>query len=71
MAKPKRCPECGSEKIVRIVYGFPAPEAAQAEERGELLIGGCMIGPGSPRWGCGACRWEPAYDESAEPDLTP
>lgn len=71
MDKPERCPECGSERIVEILYGLPASDAGEASERGEIILGGCLVGPGSPEWGCGACGWEPGYDESAEPTLTP
>lgn len=70
MAKPERCPACGSDRIVEIVYGL-MEDPREAVERGELILGGCLVGPGSPRWGCGACHWQPPYDESAEPSLAP
>lgn len=63
MRKPKKCPRCGSERIVEIIYGLPTSEAGEAAGRGELIIGGCMTGPGAPRWGCGACHWEPPYED--------
>ena len=66
MRKPKRCPTCGSDRIVRIVYGMPPQELAAAEDRGELILGGCMTSSGAPRWGCSACRWQP--DPEPEPD---
>jgi len=40
---------------VRIVYGLPGPEMFEAAERGEILLGGCVIGPDSPTTGCPAC----------------
>lgn len=63
MTRPERCPECGSDRIVPILYGLPTSESGEAADRGELLIGGCMTGPGAPRWGCGACHWEPPYED--------
>jgi hypothetical protein len=71
MAKPERCPRCGSDRIVEIAYGLPTAEAGEAAERGEFILGGCMVGPGSPEWGCAACHWQPDYDESAEPQPAP
>ena len=50
------CPRCGASSPLRILYGYPTPEAFEAAERGELAIGGCMIGRESPRFVCGACR---------------
>ena len=49
------CPRCGASAALRILYGYPTPEAFEAAERGELAIGGCMIGEESPDYECGAC----------------
>jgi len=65
LRKPRRCPNCGSDRIVRIVYGLPPEELAAAEARGELILGGCMSSPASPTWGCAACHWKP--DPEPEP----
>lgn len=65
MEKPDRCPECQADRIVEIVYGLPGPELGEAAGRGELILGGCMVGPGAPRWGCSACHWMPP-DEPVE-----
>lgn len=67
MPKPRRCPECGSTRIVPIAYGMPGPETVEEERRGDVIIGGCMIGPDSPGWGCGACGWAPW----PSPDMAP
>jgi hypothetical protein len=46
---------------VPIVYGLPGPDIFEAAERGEVAIGGCVIGrpDGDPHWACPACqhRW--------------
>jgi hypothetical protein len=51
------CPHCGGQSIP-IMYGFPANlEAAfEAEERGEVVIGGCVIDDDNPIWSCSDCR---------------
>ena len=49
------CPACGSSNRLRILYGFPTPEAFEASERGEFALGGCVIGPESPDYECRDC----------------
>ncbi|MEO5986932.1 MAG: hypothetical protein ABIW50_07605 [Candidatus Limnocylindria bacterium] len=49
------CPSCGSTDALRILYGLPTPEAVEASERGELVIGGCLIGGESPDFECRGC----------------
>jgi hypothetical protein len=51
------CPHCGSAaEPLPIVYGYPTHEAFEAEQRGELVIGGCLIGDESPDYQCRDCR---------------
>ena len=49
------CPVCGSTGAVRILYGYPSAEMAAAEARGEIVLGGCVIGPESPDYECRGC----------------
>lgn len=49
------CPACGSRDAVPIAYGYPSHEMFEAERRGELVLGGCLIGPESPAYQCRAC----------------
>ena len=49
------CPSCGSTDSIRIAYGLPGIEMAEAEERGEIRLGGCLIGPESPDYECLGC----------------
>lgn len=60
---PQRCPACGSERVAPIIYGYPSAEAGAAAERGELVLGGCMVWFGAPQWECLACG---ARDSSEE-----
>lgn len=44
-------------EMVEIVYGLPPFDVAEAEKRGELVIGGCV--PKDVAWACRSCgaRW--------------
>ena len=55
LRKPKNCPKCGSAKFVGILYGRPTTEAREARDRGEIILGGCIIMPDQPDWECTAC----------------
>ncbi len=57
-AKPGKCPQCGSSKIARIMYGLPdfsSGELKKDIEEGRIVLGGCIVGPDSPRWECKGC----------------
>ena len=55
-AKERRCPVCGG-KMARIVYGLvpPNPDLVQAMERGEIMLGGCVVSDDMPEYGCLTC----------------
>ena len=50
------CPACGSRAAVLVAYGYPSAETWEAEQRGEVVIGGCLVGPESPAYECRDCR---------------
>jgi hypothetical protein len=54
-APPRPCPRCGSTDAIRIIYGLPDHELFEASERGEVALGGCVIGDESPDFECRAC----------------
>ena len=54
-AETRRCPRCGSAEATRILYGLPTHEAWEAAQRGEIAIGGCIVGPESPDFECSGC----------------
>lgn len=54
--KPRKCPECGSTRVQRIVYGMPG---GPPPDDADYILGGCMIGEDSPRFGCADCGWRP------------
>ncbi len=52
---PAPCPQCGT-LTVEIVYGMPGPPVWDAEERDELVIGGCILPMiGEPDHACPRC----------------
>lgn len=54
-----RCPKCGAVAGVPLVYGLPGCDAFEAEQRGELVLGGCVIEEDAPTHQCVECgdRW--------------
>jgi DNA-directed RNA polymerase subunit RPC12/RpoP len=55
MDRPRWCPECGSRSVVEVVYGMPAPDLIELEERGGVILAGCLVGDDDPRHGCVDC----------------
>ena len=55
----KQCPECKSEKVIPVHYGYIVdPDAVERIEKGELVTGGCCIDEDSPKWQCRDCKKE-------------
>jgi primosomal protein N' len=48
--KPEKCPDCGSEKIARILYGLPSFSESLRKriENNEIVLGGCCITGNDP-----------------------
>ena len=40
---PQKCPKCNSNRVVNIVYGYPAPETFREAENGKIALGGCYV----------------------------
>lgn len=45
------CMKCGAT-VVPIVYGFPASDAFDEVEAGNIVLGGCMMYPLAPDFAC-------------------
>ncbi len=58
--RPAECPECGSERVARILYGLPdlSEELERQLDGGEVVLGGCMVSGDDPSWRCVECRHE-------------
>ena len=54
------CPNCKSNNSITIMYGYPAPEAIEDAEKGNVKLGGCLvhIGGGQPDRFCKDCEHE-------------
>ena len=50
----KKCPKCG-ENLIEIIYGMPGSELFEAEERGEVILGGCEVSDDQPEYRCKNC----------------
>ena len=53
-----RCPECSSDAIAPVVYGWdPLGKLRDRVRAGEIVLGGCRVGP--ENMGCAECdaRW--------------
>lgn len=54
------CPNGHSGKnVVPIVYGYPGPGLMEKYEKGEVMLGGCIVTGKDPKWYCRICetRW--------------
>ncbi len=54
--KAWKCPNCGEKAGVPVQYGLPTRIAAEAAERGVLVLGGCVLTDDDPPRCCTACR---------------
>lgn len=67
-----KCPNCGMNSGIRIMYGLPDYIAYRSMKRGEISGGGCCIIPTNPNWACKECghSWgglndfDPDYDHN-------
>ena len=57
-----KCPECGSENIAEIYYGYPidSPKLHEMIENKEIVLGGCQVYSDveNDRWHCNDCGCE-------------
>jgi hypothetical protein len=58
--KPKKCPNCGSQKIAVYLYGLPAysTDLQKGLREGSIALGGCTItiDMPMPKWLCTNCK---------------
>ena len=57
------CPNCASDDVIPIIYGLPSEETEESAQKGEFILGGCIVEEGSPNLYCKSCEhnW---FDES-------
>ena len=62
------CPRCGVDApMIPIVFGYPMPETFEAADRGELILGGCLVAGENPTHRCSACGQDVIVDALFEP----
>jgi hypothetical protein len=59
VAAPGRaCPRCARDRGIPIEYGLPDDGLIAHTERGEVVIGGCIVDDGAPDFHCVGCGHE-------------
>ena len=53
--QPGQCPNCGAEKVVSILYGYPSEKLEEIAIAGEVVLGGCVSTDCDPSWQCSSC----------------
>jgi hypothetical protein len=60
--KPSNCPQCGSKKMSKILWGYPDFEYKKLLfelEEGRITMGGSVVDEDNdPTWKCVACKTE-------------
>jgi hypothetical protein len=49
------CPEGGQHEPIGIAYGLPSSAMVEAADRGEIILGGCLMWRSSPTSRCRKC----------------
>jgi hypothetical protein len=60
------CPGCGAGEQKPIVYGLPTGKTFEASERGEVVLGGCVIFGDDPQWQCPSCHLRYRTEDKGE-----
>ncbi len=50
------CPECNSDDVVDILYGYPTDDTLQSWFKKEVELGGCIVGKEKPIHKCRECN---------------
>ena len=69
--KPRKCPNCGSKRIARLLYG-PShfyPELRDEIETGRVLLKACCLKGPLPVWECGFCGMQ-MYKETEVEEMS-
>jgi hypothetical protein len=59
---PLSCPQCGARTVVPVMYGYPSGDMFEAEQAGEVILGGCVVRAGLPAWKCTSCDTTDSLD---------
>lgn len=53
-----KCPICGSDNVLPIMYGLPDNEMSELVHSGKIILGGCVFDFYSNTHGCTDCQTE-------------
>ena len=53
-----KCPECRSQNIIDIVFGYPTARTLEEAEKGSIHLGGCEVTGNDPTRFCRDCGME-------------
>ena len=56
--KTPKCPQCDSDNVVPIVFGYPSETLLESADRGEVSLGGCCMTGDDPEWHCKDCEYD-------------
>jgi len=48
----KSCPQCKSNMIIDIIYGYPDDELQDDADQAKVKLGGYLFEPDSPKYKC-------------------
>ena len=51
------CPQCGSLDGTPIAWGYPGAGTFEAADRGEVVLGGCVVSADDPTHSCTSCGY--------------
>lgn len=52
-----KCEQCGkSNRVVEIQYGYPSDSGIKESEKGNVVLGGCIVHSENPNWYCKRCE---------------
>ena len=49
------CPQCNSDDVIDILYGYPSEKTLQSWFKKEIELGGCIIRGENPHHKCKKC----------------
>jgi len=54
----KKCPKCGSARLISIVYGNLTEDGEESVRKGIYISGGCVMEQDSPTTACKDCGYQ-------------
>ncbi|HUP17107.1 MAG TPA: hypothetical protein VM848_13785 [Acidimicrobiia bacterium] len=65
--RSSKCPNCGEQRLVPIVYGYPSESLLERWREGVVELGGCMVSDFNPPLHCKSCQHDVWRDRRTRP----